>query len=186
MRLTLICHGATAATGAAAFPCGEGLTAAGLRRATAAAGAIGPCDGAWTSPAPAAGQTAAALGLAARAEPMLRDADWGRWAGRRLADIGAEAPEAVAAWLADPAAAPHGGESVLDLLARVARWLAARADDAGHVVAISHPALVRAAVVTVLDAAPRSFWRIDAAPLTWTDLRRSEGRWTLRGTGLPL
>ncbi len=52
--------------------------------------------------------------------------------------------------------------------------------------AVTHAAVVRAAVVVTLDAPPAAFWRIDIAPLTATVLRGGAGRWTLRGTALPL
>jgi broad specificity phosphatase PhoE len=66
------------------------------------------------SPALRAAQTAEGLALEARAEPLLRDCDFGCWAGRSLAEVQAQAPEAVADWLANPHAAPHGGESFAD------------------------------------------------------------------------
>jgi broad specificity phosphatase PhoE len=53
-------------------------------------------------------------------------------------------------------------------------------------VAVTHAAVVRAAVVVTLGAPPAGFWRIDVAPLTATVLRGGPGRWTVRGTGLPL
>jgi broad specificity phosphatase PhoE len=91
----------------------------------------------------------------------------------------------VAAWLADPDAVPHGGEPLTALLARVAGRLAA-ADGEGHTVAVTHAAVVRAAVVVTLGAPAAGFWRIDVAPLTATVLRGGPGRWTVRGTALPL
>jgi broad specificity phosphatase PhoE len=185
-RLTLICHAATPATRAAAFPLDEPIEARGAERATAAAPTLPRADRAWTSPALRARQTAAALGLAATPEPLLRDCDYGRWAGRRLADLQAAEPDAVAAWLGDPAAAPHGGESVLDLLARVASWLEVRAADRGHGIAVTHAAVIRAAILSVLGAPPPSFWQIDIEPLSLTELRRGPRHWTLRAAGRPL
>jgi hypothetical protein len=41
-------------------------------------------------------------------------------------------------------------------------------------------------VVATLGAPPAGFWRIDIAPLTATVLRGGPGRWTVRGTALPL
>ncbi|HTO83978.1 MAG TPA: histidine phosphatase family protein [Methylomirabilota bacterium] len=181
-RLTLICHAATAATRAAAFPLDEPIEAGAPERAPG----LPQAERVWTSPALRARQTAEALGLAATPEPALRDCDFGRWAGRRLADLQAAEPAAVAAWLGDPAAAPHGGESLLDLLARVASWLEARAGERGHGIAITHPAIIRAAIVHALAAPPAAFWRIDIEPLSLTELRRSPQHWTLRATGCPL
>ena len=81
-------------------------------------------DCCWTGAELRARQTAEALGLSASVQPMLRECDYGRWAGKSLNKIAAHEPAAVDAWLNDPAAAPHGGESILDLIRRVANWLA--------------------------------------------------------------
>ena len=185
-RLTLLCHAATAATRAAAFPLDEPIEARSRELAAKAAVHLPRVDRVWTSPALRARQTAEALGLAATPEPALRDCDYGRWAGRRLAELQAAEPEAVAAWLGDPEAAPHGGESVVDLLARVGAWLEARGGERGHAIAITHPAIIRAAIVHVLAAPPAAFWRIDIEPLSLTELRRGPQHWTLRATGCPL
>src|SRR5262249_34487252 len=123
LRLSLICHGATAATRSAAFSRDEPLEPGAVRRAETVGKALRPPARAWTSPALRACQTAAALGITASAEPALRDCDHGRWAGRRLADLATEDPDGVAAWLSDPAAAPHGGESLEDLRRRAAAWI---------------------------------------------------------------
>ncbi len=66
---------------------------------------------------------------------------------------------------------------MLDLLGRVSGWLSAAAP--GRTVAVTHPAIVRAAVVHVLDAPTRSFWRVDAAPLARVTLTGRAGRWRL-------
>ncbi|RXH54300.1 putative phosphoglycerate mutase [Granulicella sibirica] len=81
--------------------------------------------------------------------------------------------------------APHGGESFVELIGRVGQWIADQ-QDAGHIVAITHPAIIRAALVHTLSAPPQSFWRIDIAPLTLTDLRFNGMSWTLRSAGSPL
>ncbi|MBV8654150.1 MAG: histidine phosphatase family protein, partial [Alphaproteobacteria bacterium] len=88
----------------------------------------------------------------------------------------------------DPAAAPHGGESVLDLVQQVASWLEGQAPKgqagaSGHTIAVTHPAIIRAAAIHVLAADVRSFWRIDIEPLTATRLTRNNRVWTLRTLG---
>jgi broad specificity phosphatase PhoE len=135
-----------------------------------------------TAPERRARETAAGLDPVAITEPALADCDFGTWRGRSLMEIGEVDPAGAAAWLADPLAVPHGGESLAGVMARVAGWLdgfQAR----GHTVAITHPAVVRAAIVRVLTAPPAAFWRIDVEPLTMTDLRFYAGRWTLRALG---
>jgi len=79
--------------------------------------------------------------------------------------------------LTDPARAPHGGESIVELIERVANWLESLN---GPTVAVTHPALIRAAIVHALGAPPNAFWRIDVEPVTCTILHFRSGRWTLR------
>ncbi len=179
-RLTLVAHAATEATRQAAFPTDETLEPSGAAKAAALAGTLGRVDAAWTSPARRAVQTAAALGLEATADPALADIDLALWAGRSLAEIEAADAAGLKRWTNDPAAAPHGGESVDHLLRRVRRWLDERASDPGHVVAVTHAAVIRAAVVVALDAAPAAFWRIDVEPLCFASFRSRGGRWTFR------
>jgi len=179
-RLTLVCHAATAATRAAAFPADEPVEPRSLAQASAPARRIGPADRAWMSPALAARQTAAALGLDAVAHAALRDCDFGRWSGRSLADVQAEDPRDIAAWRADPAAVPHGGESLAAMLDRIAAWLDDCVTGSGRLVAVTHASVIRAAVVRVLDAPVHAFWRIDVAPLSMLDLGSDGTRWNLR------
>ena len=180
-RLTLICHAATSATRSAAFPDDEPIDAKSAAKARALALVLPKPHRAFASPAARAAQTAQALGLAAAPDAALRDCDYGRWAGRRLDALEAAEPEAVALWLSDPAAAPHGGESIVDLLARIGPWLDACGGEAGHAIAVTHAAIIRAAIVHALQARPRSFWRIDIAPLSRVTLTCGGGAWRLRG-----
>lgn len=139
---------------------------------------------AWSSPERRALQTAALLGLTPAIDPALRDCDYGRWRGRSLAEIGAQEPDGLAAWIADPAAKPHGGESVCDVVARVGRWLDERCRDRGRVVAVTHGAVIRAAIVHAIRAGPASCPHIDVAPLSHTLLTCHAGTWRLRDHGL--
>ena len=189
-RLSLVSHSSTAATSAAAFPGDEALEARGAARAVGARGRLERLTRAVCSPARSCAQTAEALGLTVATVPELRDWDLGRWRGRTLEETAEAEPAAVRAWTTDPGASPHGGETLTELLARVANWLATVPSD-GHTVAITHPAVVRAAVISTLaggtgGVGAGGFWRIDIAPLTATVLRGTPGRWTLRSTGLPL
>jgi broad specificity phosphatase PhoE len=38
-------------------------------------------------------------------------------------EVQAEEPEGIIAWLTDPSAAPHGGESIENLIDRVGLWM---------------------------------------------------------------
>ncbi|MET7933036.1 histidine phosphatase family protein [Streptomyces sp. NPDC005322] len=159
--------------------------AAAARRAGAAAGALPRHDVMFTAPSQRCRGTAAALELDAAVAPELRDLDVGRWRGRSLDDVGRRTPQEVGEWLADPAVAPHGGESLLELVERVGAWLEAWAGHEGRVLAVAEPAVVRAALVHALALPAQTFWRLDAAPLTATELSGRSGRWNLR-CGRPL
>jgi broad specificity phosphatase PhoE len=186
LRLSMICHGQTGATKAAAFALDEPIEAGRLLKLAPFRGALRRADDIRTSPALRARQTAAALALHATVDPELRDCDQGRWAGRTLAEVEREEPDGIAAWLCDPDAAPHGGESLSRFYGRIADWMDRRETEKGHVIAITHPGVVRAAILKVLDAPLQSFWRIDIEPLSLTDLRHDGYRWVLRASGKPL
>ncbi|MFH8985566.1 histidine phosphatase family protein [Streptomyces varsoviensis] len=160
------------------------LDGAGSRQARAVAGGLPRSDRQARAESRRCRETAQALGLAAAdAVPALGDLDAGRWRGRSLAEVAGAEPAAVAEWLADPEAAPHGGESVAALVARVGGWLASCAE--GRLLAVAEPAAVRAAVVYAVGLPPQVFWRLDVPPLTLTELTGGAGRWNLR-CGRPL
>jgi broad specificity phosphatase PhoE len=178
VRVTLVSHAMTDAMAAGRFPADEPLNRIGRRQAKAAArldinGRIRQLAG----PEERARQTAQLLGLHATTEPRLADLGCGAWCGQTLAAVG---PADLEMWLTDPARAPHGGESIIDLIERVAGWLASLTHDASPTVAVTHPAVVRAAILGALDMPPKSFWRIDIAPVSRTVLHFRKGNWTLR------
>jgi broad specificity phosphatase PhoE len=179
LRLTFIAHGATLATRTARFPNDEPLEPASLVKAVALGPRLDRVDAAWTSPALRAVQTADALGLSAKIDSRLADIGLGHWAGKTLDDVGADDQAGLARWMEDPAAAPHGGESVSHLLTRLAEWLADNGDRDGRFVAVTHSAVIRAAAIVALDADPRSFWRIDIAPLSCSRFDARSGRWSV-------
>jgi broad specificity phosphatase PhoE len=135
-------------------------------------------DRCFTSPTLRASETAEALELVATIEPALRDCDYGQWTGRTLEEVQAQDPQGIAEWLRNPEAAPHGGESVVALMARVSTWLDGQKAMPGIVVAVTHASVIRAAIVCALEAEPRSYWHIDVAPLSLTRISH-HGRWTL-------
>ncbi len=183
-HLLLLAHAATAGMRVAAFPRDdEPLDAGAAAGLGALRGKLRHADRRLVSPAARARETAAGLGLSPTVEPALADCDYGRWRGQTLAEIERREPEAVAAWLADPEAAPHGGESVAALLARVRLWLDAEAASRGVTLAITHPAVVRAAIIAAIEAPPASFWRLDVAPLSLARLSGHAGRWRLVSLG---
>lgn len=170
MRMTLICHGATAATRMAAFPLDEPLEARAIEHATTLCDAVPHAPRILTSPALRARQTAEALGLSAEIDAVLRECDYGRWAGCKLKDLQAAEPEAIAHWLSDVSAAPHGGEALSALFQRVSAWLDQAMASDNNIVAITHSTVIRAAIVHLLAAPLASFWRIDVEPLSLVEL----------------
>jgi broad specificity phosphatase PhoE len=181
----LISAAISAALREARFDDGCPLDATGSARARSAAGTLPPADRALTSPTVRCRETADALGLDALPVPELAGLAMGRWRGRTLAEVGAQEPDAVAVWLADPTSAPHGGESVSRLCARVALWLEMAAQSPGRTIVVVEPEIVRAVVLRALGAPEPGFWRIDVPPLTVTELSGRSGRWNLR-LGQPL
>ena len=177
-RLKLLCHAATSAVRDAAFPADEPLDPQGLKKLATVSHRL-HADRYLTSPALRAVQTAEALGLDATIEVALRDSDYGKWTGLAFDEVQAQQPDAVAEWIRDPASAPHGGESVVALIARVSTWLEAQQAAPGITFAVTHASVIRAAIVGALQAEARSFWHIDVAPLSLTELSANNGRWTL-------
>ncbi|MYX18091.1 histidine phosphatase family protein [Streptomyces sp. SID8374] len=186
VRVMLVSPAMNAALREARFDGDAPLDPAGERSARAAAPALPRSGTVLSGPSERCLGTAAALGLAARPEPALTGWDLGRWSGRRLDEVGAAEPAAVAAWMGDPSAAPHGGESLRELVERVGGWLdgVPGAEDGG-VLAVAEPAVVRAAAVHALALPVEAFWRLDVAPLVLTELSGRSGRWNVR-LGRPL
>jgi broad specificity phosphatase PhoE len=182
-RISLICHATTRALRVATFGGDDSLDDAGKAKAESLAGSLGRVDQCWTSPAQRAQQTAAAFGLIAMPDDRLRDCDYGRWTGMRFPAVLLKEPRKLVSWIKDPSSSPHGGESIPELLQRVAAWISERGRDKGHTVAFTHAAVIRAAIVHSILAEPRSFWRIDVLPLSRTDLRTNGRRWVLRSMG---
>ena len=178
-RLRLLCHASTSAVRTSAFPADEPINSQKQQVLAVMQRRLLNADRVLTSPALRARQTAEALQLAATVEPMLRDCDYGRWAGRSFDQVQAQEPAGLADWLQDPGTAPHGGETILSLIERVGAWLDAQSDVPGKTIAVTHASVVRAAVIYAIGAPPQTFWRIDIAPLSITSLSGTKGRWNL-------
>lgn len=176
VRLTMVSHAMTDAMAAGRFPTDEPLNAVGHRQVDGGV-ELGRTDAAFCGPEKRARQTAELLGLQAAVEPQLADLDCGRWRGDVLGGV---PPADLAIWLTDPTGAPHGGESIVDVVERVRGWLDSLAGRRGRLVAVTHPAVVRAAILVALDAPPKSFWRVDVAPASRTVLHLRAHAWTLR------
>ena len=175
-RLTLICHARTVAQKLAYFPTNEPVENSGL-----ASGALAlRFDAAHRlicAPELRTRQTAAWFGADAQIDEALRDCDWGRWHGMSIKDLQRSEDAALHAWLEDPHAMPHGGESVAQLCERVAQWLTSLQATPGHLVAVTHPFVIRAALIHVMRGS--AFHDIDVEPLSAVELHFT-GRWRLR------
>jgi broad specificity phosphatase PhoE len=66
---------------------------------------------------------------------------------------------------------------------RVGDWLAAERARDQRAIIVTHPGVIRAAIVHAIEAPPQSFWRIDIAPLSVTRLSGTRGRWNLSAAG---
>ncbi|MEE3752342.1 histidine phosphatase family protein [Mycobacterium intracellulare] len=177
VRLTLVSHAMTAAMAAGRFPADEPLNDVGRRQAKAVTDEIPAGARYFVAPERRARETAALLGLQSVTEPRLSDLDCGRWRGMALGDV---PPGELEAWLTDPTQAPHGGESITDLVDRVAGWLKSLTANTSPAVAVTHPAVIRAAILAALGIPPASFWRIDVAPAGRVLMHFRDERWTLR------
>ena len=184
-RLSFIAHAATEAQRHAAFPLDELIT----ERETARVGGLGrnipKAEQIWSAPEQRARQTSRMLGLSAMPADGLRDCDYGRWRGRKMEEVQSEDPQGFLAWLTDPKSAPHGGESIDLLIGRVGSWIDAQSA-VKYTIAVTHPAVIRAALVYALRLPSLNFWRFDIAPVTLTDLRLNRDVWTVRCSGCSL
>jgi broad specificity phosphatase PhoE len=184
-RLTFISHAATEAQRRAAFPLDEPALEREIAKMTGLGWKVPASARVWSAPEQRTQQTSRILGLSVELADGLRDCDYGRWRGRKMDDVQTEDQPGILAWLGDPSAVPHGGESVESLVGRVGSWMDEQRA-VKYTIAITHPAIIRAAVVHALQIPLHAFWRIDIAPLTVTDLRFNANVWTLRYSGCPL
>jgi broad specificity phosphatase PhoE len=175
-RLLLVRHAPTDATRELAFPRDESLDDDARAQAALLADRLPKRCDALSSPTLRCRETARAAGLDATSDPALAECDFGDWAGRTLAEI---EPDAARAWMTDPDASPHGGESLTAFAARVALWLDGQATQDGSAVAVTHGGVVKGALVHALGAPISTFWQIDVAPLAVTELHAHDGRWTI-------
>lgn len=80
-------------------------------------------------------------------EPRLMEMNWGRWEGRRLADLRRELGPAMAANEARGLDfRPDGGESPREVLDRLQPWLVEVAEAGEPVLAVTHKSVIRALI----------------------------------------
>jgi broad specificity phosphatase PhoE len=183
-RFTFISHAATEAQRRAAFPLDEPVLEREFAQIKSVQWSAATRAQAYSAPEQRTRQTSQALGLPVTLADALKDCDYGRWRGRGMDSVQDEDPDGVLAWLTDPSATPHGGESLESLIARVGRWMNEQCVGK-DILAVTHPAVIRAAIVHALQIPAQLFWRFDIPQLTLTDLRFSRV-WTVRCIGCSL
>jgi probable phosphoglycerate mutase len=178
--MLLVRHGNTALSGRRYSGRGDPeLTADGLAQARAVAGRLAGAGIAAVVSSPlrrarwTADAIAATTGTAVAADDGLVETDFGRWDGLTFGEVREGWPVEHAAWLADSAAAPPGGESVNQVARRVRkvrdRLLAAYP---GRTVAVvSHVTPIKLLLCSALGAPASSLFRIhlDTASLSTVD-----------------
>jgi broad specificity phosphatase PhoE len=176
-RLLLIRHAPTAATRAGMFPADEPLDEDALGEAAGIRSRVGPFDRALCSPSQRTRQTAEALALSPLVDTDLAECDFGAWAGLSIDDVTTRYPGEIDAWLADQASAPHGGETLTDVAARVNRFLQRTSALEGTTVAVTHGGVIRVAIVLARAQPLEKVWSVNVEPLSLTELRFARGRW---------
>lgn len=184
-RITLISHAPTLATKTAAFPCDEPLLEGEDEKIRALRWTAPRAQQVLCGPERRTQQTAQSLGLQSCVQSELSDVNYGNWNGKTFEELQTSDPEGLTVWLSDPYVSPHGGDSLVELITRVDTWMNEQTS-AGHTLAVTHPALIRAAIVNAIQAPPMSFWRVEIAPLSITDLRFNGRAWTVRSSGASL
>ena len=155
------------------------LTDVGLQQAAAAAKRLASAGLAAivTSPLLRTAQTAqtvaAVAGVPVVTDDGFRETDFGAWEGLTFAEVRERWPAELAAWLADPQLAPPGGESFIDVNARVTTALdRVRAGRPGQtVLVVSHVTPIKLLVAAALLAPAPALYRmhLDIAALSEID-----------------
>lgn len=180
VRLTLVC----AAVGSTPGIFGE--RPHGSRAPYSATMAPPPHSSPLRAPSRRCAITADELGLKATPEPALRDLDYGEWRGCRIDEIAATYPYGFSAWLTDPDATPHGGESVRQLCRRTATWLYDLPQDEEDALAITEPGVIRATILHALSVPATAFWHIKVPPLSTVTVTSHADRWDVNLNGITL
>jgi len=132
-----------------------------------------PQGAVWvTSPLERARSTVAALNPEANAVSVadLSDQDLGAWAGRRRTEVHKANPQIE--WTSPAFVQPEGGENFAQVVDRVAALVErlVRHYPGRPLVAVSHVALIRAAIVLALDLPIAAVMQFDIGPLSLTHL----------------
>jgi broad specificity phosphatase PhoE len=155
------------------------LTDTGVQQAAAAAKRLAPAGIGMIVTSPllravrTAQEVAAVTGAAVVTDEGFRETDFGAWEGLTFAEVRERWPAEMTAWLADPAVAPPGGESLTEVSQRVtealqrvlARW------ERQTILIVSHVTPIKTLVCAALLAPPPALFRmhLDVAALCEID-----------------
>jgi broad specificity phosphatase PhoE len=184
LRLTLLAAAPTEAHRLYRFPADEPIEPVPPIRVKQILSNIGATDQVICGPERRSLETAALLGRVATTSENVQAWSAGNWSGQALDWVAANDPEGLRSWQADPDAAPHGGETLNTLLARLGRWLDEHTSTSGRWLVVADASAVRAIVVHVLAAPPASFWRLDIPPLSLSVVQYAGSQWRLRSLAL--
>lgn len=109
---------------------------------------------------------AQALGLETREDDRLQERHFGVWEGMDFDAIQSDHPEDFRAWKTDPIGfAPEGGETVVDLGARVSQALAETRErhPGGAALVVTHVGVIRAALCEALGTPLEEYRRFHIA-----------------------
>lgn len=186
LRLILARHGRTSWNVQGRVQGGGGLDEVGKAQVAALTRRLAdePIAAVYASPAWRARQTARpiadALGLPVRTRRLLRDLDYGRYAGALVADVMREAPELFHRWRTEPHTVTFdGGENLAALRLRIERFIGdvREAHPEGTVFAATHDSPVRMAVSIahgLPDSSHREEW-IKTSYASITELHVDDG-----------
>lgn len=127
-------------------------------------------DGVVASPVRRTRETAdliaAELGVEVTEEPAFAEMEFGSWDGMSFAEVAAAEADAMSAWFADLAAAPHGGESFHDVHGRVLAGLdrVLQAHPGSTLVVASHVTPIKTLVAHALGAPLAALFALELAP----------------------
>jgi broad specificity phosphatase PhoE len=153
------------------------------RRQAAALAEVLPAARVISSPLRRARQTAAAFGAPVEVDERWVELDYGELDGTPLREVSSEV---WATWRADPSWSPPGGESLVDLGARVRQACDAVAEAAADadVVVVTHVSPVKAALAWALGVGDQISFRSFVAPASITTISTAGGRPSLHGFNL--
>jgi probable phosphoglycerate mutase len=127
------------------------------------------------------------LGLPVQTDDAFAEMAFGEWDGLTFGQARARDADLFDAWLADPALAPPGGESLAAVAQRVLAGLQALVQrfEGQRVLVVAHAMPVKVVVADVMQAPLSSAHRVDVAPASLAEVAYwPDGRPAVRALGL--